>query len=196
MPLPKSQELDSLELAYFLHKWRWFFRFIIVLGIVVSIKQAFANKKLIPTIFVLFTAFVVFVTNYIMKADHMFLKPNHMVFEQEINSKIPEDRVVIGVEHNGEAKAYPIFMLAYHHQIYDVIGGVPVVVTYCNVCRSGRVFEPKVNGKIENFRLVGMNHYNAMFEDLSTGSWWRQENGEAVVGKLTGENLPEMISYQ
>jgi hypothetical protein len=53
-----------------------------------------------------------------------------------------------------------------------------------------------VKGKLEKFRLVGMDHFNAMFEDETTGSWWRQENGKAVTGKLKGEQLPEMISQQ
>jgi len=30
-----------------------------------------------------------------------------------------------------------------------------------------------------------------MFEDKTTGSWWRQETGEAVAGPLKGKTLPE-----
>jgi hypothetical protein len=36
-----------------------------------------------------------------------------------------------------------------------------------------------------------MDHFNAMFEDHTTKSWWRQENGEAVAGPLKGKMLPE-----
>jgi thiol:disulfide interchange protein len=38
--------------------------------------------------------------------------------------------LVIAVERNGEAAAYPIRQLAYHHLVQDVVGGVPIVVTY------------------------------------------------------------------
>ena len=31
---------------------------------------------------------------------------------------------------NGEAAAYPIRQLAYHHLVQDIVGGVPIVVTY------------------------------------------------------------------
>jgi len=41
----------------------------------------------------------------------------------------PGDRVM-GVELNGEAAAYPIRALAYHHLVNDVVGGVPIVATY------------------------------------------------------------------
>jgi hypothetical protein len=70
------------------------------------------------------------------------------------------------------------------------------MVTYCTVCRTGRVFEPLIEGKPEEFRLVGMDHFNAMFEDKSTGSWWRQVSGKAVTGPLKGKALPEVPSIQ
>jgi hypothetical protein len=41
-----------------------------------------------------------------------------------------------------------------------------------------------------------MDHFNAMLEDARTGSWWRQANGEAIVGPLTGTKLPELPSVQ
>jgi len=111
-------------------------------------------------------------------------------------NKIKTDKVVLGITINGESKAYPISMLVYHHQVRDVLGGKPIMVTYCSVCRTGRVFEPTVNGKLENFRLVGMDHFNAMFEDETTKSWWRQANGEAITGELKGTKLPELEAQQ
>ena len=38
--------------------------------------------------------------------------------------------LVLAVERNGEAAAYPIRQLAYHHLVQDVVGRVPIVVTY------------------------------------------------------------------
>ena len=71
-----------------------------------------------------------------------------------------------------------------------------MLVSYCTVCRTGRVFSPLVNGKVEKFRLVGMDHFNAMFEDETTGTWWRQANGEAIRGPLKGMTLAELPSRQ
>ena len=97
---------------------------------------------------------------------------------------------------NGIVKAYPIRFMSYHHQVQDTVGGMPLIITYCNVCRTGRAFLPVVRGQHERFRLVGMDHYNAMFEDATTGSWWRQSTGEAVAGPLKGQVLPEAESMQ
>ena len=70
------------------------------------------------------------------------------------------------------------------------------MVTYCTVCRTGRIYSPYINGKLENFRLVGMDHFNAMFEDATTKSWWQQATGRAIAGPLKGQSLREIPSRQ
>ena len=56
--------------------------------------------------------------------------------------------------------------------------------------------DPFVNGKKESFRLVGMDHFNAMFEDKTTKSWWYQATGEAIAGPLKNKTLTEIPSQQ
>jgi hypothetical protein len=34
------------------------------------------------------------------------------------------------VKLGGESRAYPVRMMAYHHIVNDVVGGVPIVATY------------------------------------------------------------------
>jgi hypothetical protein len=141
-------------------------------------------------------AAVVYMTNFVMAADAMFKQPKQLSLVSAESNKVDSNRLVLGVSINGEAKAYPIQFLGYHHHIQDTVGGKPIMVTYCTVCRTGRVFEPIVNGKKEKFRLVGMDHFNAMLEDATTKSWWRQVTGEAITGKLKGQQLPEVYSTQ
>jgi hypothetical protein len=86
--------------------------------------------------------------------------------------------------------------IGYHHQLRDTVDGIPVLVSFCTVCRTGRVFSPTIDGKSESFRLVGMDHFNAMFEDQTTGSWWRQATGEAVAGPRKGRALRQIPSTQ
>jgi hypothetical protein len=40
------------------------------------------------------------------------------------------DEMVLGVELNGEARAYPIGVLAQHEIVNDTVGGQPIAVTY------------------------------------------------------------------
>jgi Protein of unknown function (DUF3179) len=43
---------------------------------------------------------------------------------------VGEGDPVLAVEQGGEAVAYPVRQVAYHHIVQDVVGGVPVAVTY------------------------------------------------------------------
>ena len=191
MPIPGSQQMDSLPLAYFLFSWRWIFRGLFLVMIILGLKDAWKKSKFLALPVLLLAGYLVWNVNYKMAADHMFLQTTQVIMKDAKSNIIDETRLVVGIEYNGEARAYPIQFLGYHHKVFDTIGGVPIMVTYCTVCRSGRVFQPTVNGKTETFRLVGMDHFNAMFEDKTTRSWWRQENGEAVAGPLKGNTLPE-----
>ncbi|MFN8347277.1 MAG: DUF3179 domain-containing (seleno)protein [Spirosomataceae bacterium] len=188
MPMPGSQRMNSIEAAYFFHTWRWAFRG--AFGILIVIAPKPPMGALIVSVLAL--AGVVYAANFEMAADTMFYQPSVLLLKNAVENKVEKGRIVIGVEINGQTRAYPIQYIGYHHQVRDTLGGKPIIVTYCTVCRTGRVFEPIVTNRIETFRLVGMDHFNAMFEDKTTGSWWRQANGEAIVGPLKGKTLPEL----
>lgn len=196
MPMPGSQRMRSIDIAYFFNTYRWFFRGFFWLLTLAGIYPMFQFKRWIVVLGCVLVGGVSYATNYEMAADTMFYQPETLSLRDTKTNKVKTDRVVLGVTINGESKAYPISMLIYHHQVRDNLGGKPIMVTYCSVCRTGRVFEPKVNGKLETFRLVGMDHFNAMFEDETTKSWWRQANGEAITGKLKGTKLPELETQQ
>lgn len=196
MPMPGSQKMESLDMAYFLYSWRWLFRILFLLMIISGIKHAFSASKWLVSGAIILVSGIAFACNFIMAADSMFKQPVSMIFKSKTENKVESARLILGISLNGESKAYPIQFLGYHHQVRDSIGGKAVMVTYCTVCRTGRVFEPLIDGKSEDFRLVGMDHFNAMFEDKSTGSWWRQVSGKAIAGPMKGKSLPEIPSIQ
>ncbi|MEO6549864.1 MAG: DUF3179 domain-containing (seleno)protein [Ferruginibacter sp.] len=196
MPVPGSQEMNSIDVAYFLYRWRWAFRIIFLAMLLTGLVCAQWKRKWLLIFPLGLLGVVAYTLNYEIAADHMFYQPKKLAMLSAAENKVDTSRLVIGIENNGQAKAYPISFLSYHHQVQDSIGGKPVIVTYCNVCRTGRVYEPLVNGQLEHFRLVGMDHYNAMFEDTRTKSWWRQVTGDAITGKLKGSHLPEFFSTQ
>jgi len=197
MPFPGSQRMNSLDFAYFLHSYRLGIRSLFVLLIVIGALKAFqVKRKWIPGLVTVIMLVVVYYFNFKMTADSIFKEPKVLTFQPKAGNLLKDSSMVVGVEYNGEVKAYPIRFIVYHHQVQDTVGGKPMLITYCSVCRTGRVFEPIVKGKPEKFRLVGMDHFNAMFEDATTKSWWRQANGEAVTGQLKGEMLPEVESVQ
>ena len=200
MPMPGSQTFNSIDLAYFLGSNKNIIRIILYLIILIPFINIIKGNStwekiglgLLTTLYIA----IFYVFTFMMEADKMFLQPTHTYFYKIAENKIPIDKLVIGVTENGIDKAYPIQLIGYHHQVRDSIDQTPIMVTYCTVCRTGRVYSPMVNGKLETFRLVGMDHFNAMFEDATTKSWWRQSNGECIAGPLKGYQLKEIKSEQ
>jgi len=199
MPFPGSQRFDTLDLAYALYQWRWRIRAAFAALMLAGLWDAWRagwRWRLGVALGAVAVGGVAYAANFALAADHVFLQPQALVLEPAAENKVPEERLVVGIELNGEARAYPLMFIGYHHQVHDSVGGKDVLVTYCTVCRSGRVFSPLVDGTLERFRLVGMDSFNAMFEDETTGSWWRQATGAAVTGPRRGVRLVAIPSRQ
>jgi hypothetical protein len=199
MPMPGSQRMTSIDFAYRLYSWRWLFRAIFAVMIVVGAASAWrapGRQRFAAPAALVLASIVVYMLNFQMSADHMFVAPGSVTMLPADRSKVDTARLVVGIDVNGQARAFPIQFIGYHHQVRDTVAGKPVMVSYCTVCRTGRVFSPIVDGRSETFRLVGMDHFNAMFEDASTHSWWRQANGEAIAGPSKGKALTEIPSRQ
>ena len=196
MPMPGSQQINSIDLAYFLHSYRWIFRIVFIGMMLLSFSNAWKEIRKTSIVLMVFLGMSAYLTNFPMSADTMFKMMGQQHFANEKNNLIDTNRLIIGVVIGNEAKAYPINIIAHHHQVKDTIAGEEILVTYCSVCRTGKVFNPTIKGKSTNFRLVGMDHFNAMFEDPETKSWWRQVNGTCIAGKLKGEKLKEVTCYQ
>ncbi len=103
---------------------------------------------------------------------------------------VSDSDVVIGLEIDGDSRAYPLFILVWHEIVNDQVGGVPVAVTYCPLCYTNQVFERKINGKEVEFGTSGkLYNSNLLMYDRWTDSYWSQALGIAVKGELAGAKL-------
>ena len=90
----------------------------------------------------------------------------------------------------GEARAYPLRILTWHEIVNDVLGGVPVAVTYCPLCNSAVGFEREVEGQVLTFGVSGLlRNSDLVMWDRQTESLWQQISGEGIVGELAGTQL-------
>ena len=62
--------------------------------------------------------------------EWMFHPVGSAKFESESSSKLAADEMILAVRYGADARAYPIREMAYHHILNDVVGGVPIAVTY------------------------------------------------------------------
>jgi hypothetical protein len=196
MPFPGSQDIEAIRFCYYIEKFILPLRILGGLILVWYFVKYFAANtrtgKIIKGSTLLLGLASLYVTDVQFKASSMFEEPKVVRFENAIHNKVPDSYIVLGVVHNGVAKAYPLIYLGYHHKVQDNVGDLPVLVTYCTMCRTGRVYSPVINGVRQTFRLVGARHYNAIIEDQSTGTWWYQATGDAAVGPMQGSHLEEL----
>ena len=113
--------------------------------------------------------------------------------EAELSAREP----VITLEINGEIpRAYPIRFLIWHEIVNDVVGGIPVAVTFCPLCNSGITFDRRVDGDVLTFGVSGkLRNSDMIMFDRETESWWQQAIGEAIVGDLNGTELQTLPSW-
>ena len=104
---------------------------------------------------------------------------------------------VITVEIEGERpRAYPIRYLTWHEIVNDVIGDVPVAVTFCPLCNSALTFDRRVAGQVLSFGVSGkLRNSDMVMYDRETQSWWQQALGEGIVGDLNGVELTALPSW-
>lgn len=97
-------------------------------------------------------------------------------------SPYADDDRVIGLEINGEAKAYPLGILNWHEIVNDRVGGVNVTVSYCPLCDTAIVFDRGettfgVSGKLYQSCLV---MYDRADDSLYAQPWALGVVGPAV----------------
>ena len=51
-------------------------------------------------------------------------------FEAADHAKLDSSEMVMAVRFGSDTRAYPIRAMAYHHVVNDVVGGIPIAVTY------------------------------------------------------------------
>ena len=117
------------------------------------------------------------------------LRNPNMIYAHE--AKYLEDsNIVFGLEVNGDARAYPKRILAWHEMFVDDVGGIPVAGVYCTLCGSMILYKTKANGVKHEIGTSGfLYRSNKLMYDKKTQSLWNTLWGRPVIGKLADEDI-------
>ena len=108
-------------------------------------------------------------------ADAKYLRDSHVVF---------------GVTHNGDSRAYPKRILAWHEMVKDRIGGEELNGVYCTLCGTMVFYRAAIGGEHHELGTSGfLYRSNKLMYDHATKSLWSTLTGEPVVGPLVGRGL-------
>lgn len=101
-----------------------------------------------------------------------------------------DGNIVFGVVVNGEARAYPKRILAWHELATDRVGGVELTVVYCTLCGTVIPYESAVAGRVLRFGTSGLLYRsNKLMFDEATASLWNTTEGKPVVGALAEKGI-------
>ncbi|MBI3402260.1 MAG: DUF3179 domain-containing protein [Acidobacteria bacterium] len=101
-----------------------------------------------------------------------------------------DTHVVFGIDVNGEARAYPKRILAWHEMAVDRVGGLDLTIVYCTLCGTVIPFESRAGDRTFRFGTSGLLYQsNKLMFDEYTNSLWSTFEGEPVVGRLVGSGV-------
>lgn len=119
MPFPGSQRSNTIDIAYFIGQYIWWIRIAGLILFVPPMLHVFRHsrwwRKILLGIFVLLYAGIFYMFNFKFLADKMFYQPQNKLLATVGENKIDSNKLIIGVAINGQAKAYPIELIGYHH---------------------------------------------------------------------------------
>ncbi|MDA2928283.1 DUF3179 domain-containing protein, partial [Acidobacteria bacterium AH-259-G07] len=119
-------------------------------------------------------------TNNLAASKAKYLKDSHIVF---------------GIALNGETRAYPKRILAWHEMATDRLGGVELTIVYCTLCGTVIPYDSEVGGRVRKFGTSGLLYRsNKLMFDEESMSLWSSLEGKPVIGKLVGSGL-QLRSY-
>ena len=122
--------------------------------------------------------------NGIPPLDHIPVLPAN-------TAKYLNDRdIVFGLSIDGEARAYPRRIIAWHEMVLDRLGGKDITLVYCTLCGAAIPFNSECGDKKRHFGTSGLLYRsNKLMFDRETNSLWSAITGEPVVGELVGKGL-------
>ncbi len=101
--------------------------------------------------------------------------------------KLSPRTLIVGLEINGQSKAYPVESLQQQQLILDEVGGLPIFVLIGEDQKSARAFERRVYGrKLEFFVVTEANTRQLI--DAETGGVW-DFAGKPISGQFPGRQL-------
>ena len=103
---------------------------------------------------------------------------------------LDDDNIVFGVYLDGEARAYPKRILAWHEMVKDRIGGRELTGVYCTLCGAMILYDSTIAGTYHDLGTSGfLYRSNKLMYDKATSSLWSTLTGTPVVGPLVGKDI-------
>ena len=130
----RSQSRSGLALAFGLRRWSPSLTLVAAVIAVALVVWLWSNSRWWRKAVLVVALIPIFTAVWFARQNHfewMFNPlPNAAYANISEASFVTDSDMLLAVENQGEAVAYPIRLMAYHHLVQDTVGGTPIVATY------------------------------------------------------------------
>ncbi len=130
-----AQTETQVEISYFLKSWSPILTIVFALFAISLAVFIWKNsKRWFGKVALIVPLLIIFVFAWLARQNHfewMFnpLKQANFASVSETDF-VKDDEMVLAVKINGDAAAFPVRQMAYHHIAQEVVGGTPITATY------------------------------------------------------------------
>src|SRR2546425_7045492 len=130
----RSQSQRGLAVAYALRRWSPSLTLVAAVMAIGLIVWLWSNSRRWRKAVLVVAMIPIFSAAWFAQQNHfewMFNPlPNPAYAKISEANFVSDSDMLLAVENQGEAVAYPIRLMAYHHLVQDTVGGTPIVATY------------------------------------------------------------------
>jgi len=131
----KPQTTRGVELSYMLRRLSpWITVVALVLGFFLVVKLWLGSRRWWKKALLVAILIPLLAATWFARQNHFewMFNPLANATYAKVNEAafVAAEDIVLAVKINGEAAAYPVRLMAYHHLVEDVVGGTPIVATY------------------------------------------------------------------
>lgn len=125
-------------------------------------------------------------------ADYHMSSMTGLFAPQHVNAELPPKELVMGIQINGQYRAYPLRSFSQSPIVNDHVAGQDLLIYREPESEASAVYVRQVDGKSLNFE-PGKTW--TLIEDTATRSKWNIVTGQAVAGPLSGKRLQRIPHY-
>ena len=130
----KAQTPRTMEISYLMRRWSPWLTVLASLLILTIALKLWIGGRWFGRIALVILLLPALGATWLARQNHfewMFNPlPNPAYAKANEASFVNDDDRLLAVTINGEAVAYPIRLMGYHHVVEDTVGGTPIVATY------------------------------------------------------------------
>ena len=130
----KPQTARGLEISFWLRRWSPVATLIAMAVVLILIARLWRGSRWWSKTVLVIIILPLLAATWLARKNHfewMFHPLANSAYTKADNAVFVGDSdMVLAVTNNGEAVAYPVRLMAYHHVVQDTVGGTPIVATY------------------------------------------------------------------